>query len=502
MALLALFLPFTSFPLVAKLTGSSMVAPLALLPMGAMLLFWLLPYFLRKGSLPQQTKVLMAFLLAALISCIAAFTLSIPPYKNQTIWSQEFEALMTLAVGVGFYLLLSAWLSRSDRLYFLLRWINWSGILMLAWSFIQAATWYKMGTYPAWIWNLQEQFSTSQLLFPQRVNGFAYEPSWLAHQLNMLYLPYWLAATVTRFTAHRFHLGKAIHLENILLVGGLAALFLSFSRVGWLAFLLMVAYLLLLLNLRFVRWAQKSLLKRHAGSKRWEQWIRRWFVVASLLVLLIVYVGLMFGAAYVMGRFDARMAKFFDFSAITDYSFLYYANQLVIAERLVFWQAGWEIFNEYPILGVGLGNAGFFFPQELSAFGWSLTEIRTLVYQWTSLPNIKSLWVRLLSETGIIGFAFFVSWLYVLWKSGRFLSAQNNRLYQMIGMAGAFVLVGFLIESFSVDTFALPYYWITFGLVTAACELARRSVRNPVKCVDQSEQLAQNAPAAVIEIDV
>ncbi len=476
--LLALFLPFTSFPLVARLTGSSMVAPLSLLPMGAMLLFWLLPYILKRGSLPPQSKVLIAFLIATLISCIIAFTLPIPPYKDQAVLKQEVEALLTLAVGVGFYLLLSAWLNSTDRFAFLLRWVNWSGVLILVWSFIQAGVWYSMGTYPSWIWDLQGHFSTSLLLFPKRVAGFAFEPSWMAHQLNMLYLPYWLAAAVNRYSAHRFHLWK-IHLEDVLLLGGLAALFLTVSRVGWLAFLCMVAYLMLLLNLRFVRWAQKRLLRRFSGAVHWEQVIRRWFVIASLLVLLVFYVGLMFGAAYVMSRYDPRMARFFDFSTIKEYSFFYYANQLVIAERLVFWQAGWEVFNDFPIFGVGLGNAGFFFPQKLSAFSWGLTEIRTLVYHWTTLPNIKSLWARLLAETGIVGFAVFVSWLYVLWKSSRFLISRQERLYKTIGMAGAFVLIGFLIEGFSVDTFALPYYWVSFGILTAVCELARCSPITP-----------------------
>jgi O-antigen ligase len=170
------------------------------------------------------------------------------------------------------------------------------------------------------------------------------------------------------------------------------------------------------------------------------------------------------------------MAKLFDFSTIKEYSFLYYANQLVFAERIVFWLAGWEVFNDFPILGVGLGNAGFFFPQKLSAFSWGLTEVRMLVYQWTAPPNIKSLWVRLLAETGILGFAFFVSWWYVLWKSGRFLLSQKDRLLRTIGMAGLFVLIGFIIEGFSVDTFALPYFWVSFGLLTAACDLARHSI--------------------------
>jgi O-antigen ligase len=194
-----------------------------------------------------------------------------------------------------------------------------------------------------------------------------------------------------------------------------------------------------------------------------------------VLVLILVYSGLFAGAGYILSKIDPiRMARLFDFSAIKEQSFFHWANQNVFAERIVFWQAGWEIFNDYPLLGVGPGNAGYFFPQKLSAFSLALTEVRTLLYQWATLPNIKSLWVRLLAETGIVGFALFLSWGYVLWRSAQFLRSRRGPVFQMVGLAGSFVIVGLIIEGFSLDTFALPYYWFSFGIITGACELALR----------------------------
>jgi hypothetical protein len=129
------------------------------------------------------------------------------------------------------------------------------------------------------------------------------------------------------------------------------------------------------------------------------------------------------------------------------------------------------VFNDYPVLGVGLGNAGFFFPEKLSAYSWGLTEVRTLLYQWDSLPNSKSLWVRLLAETGVIGFGFFLSWLYVIAVSALSLCRRKG-LRGTVGIAGLFVLAGMLTEGFSVDTFALPYFWVSFALVTSVAALA------------------------------
>jgi hypothetical protein len=105
----------------------------------------------------------------------------------------------------------------------------------------------------------------------------------------------------------------------------------------------------------------------------------------------------------------------------------------------------------------------------LSPFAWALTEVRTLMYQQQTLPNTKSLWSRILAETGIVGMACFLAWLYGLWNSADWLrrACARHALPGTIGLAGMFVIIGLLAEGFSVDTFALPYFWISLGLVAA-----------------------------------
>lgn len=476
--MLAFFLPFTSFPLVANLSGSGMVGPLSILPLLLLLFVWLVPFFLRGGKLPPQVTPLFAFCMAALISSAAAFFIAFPPYKSMTLLNSETKSLVTLAIGLCFYLVLVTWLKDAKRLQFFLRWVNWSGVLVMGWSYFQAFIWFRYHTYPDWMWNIQGHVSNSLLLYVQRVTGFAYEPSWLAHQFNMVYLPFWLAATATGYSAHRMRLG-ILHFEQILLVGGIGTLVLSVSRIGLLTFIFMIAFLILLWNVQLVRWMQRRLVERFRPTGNRAVLVRQSIAVGSALILVLVYAGILLGAAFGLSRYDVRMARLFDFKTIQDQSFMHYANQLVFAERIVFWQAGWEVFNDNPILGVGLGNAGYFFPKKLSAFSFALNEVRNLIYRQTALPNIKSLWVRLLAETGIIGFAFFVGWIFLLWKSAGFLRSREDRLQKTIGLLGSFALIGFLMEGFSIDTFALPYYWISFALITAVCEQARRLVLKP-----------------------
>jgi hypothetical protein len=97
-------------------------------------------------------------------------------------------------------------------------------------------------------------------------------------------------------------------------------------------------------------------------------------------------------------------------------------------------------------------------------------------YRASAVPNIKSFWVRILAETGLVGFAMLVSWFYVLWRSGRVIEKSGEPLLRTVGLAGQIVLVAFLAEGFSVDTFALPYLWVSLGIVSAAGVLSRNSL--------------------------
>jgi O-antigen ligase len=149
------------------------------------------------------------------------------------------------------------------------------------------------------------------------------------------------------------------------------------------------------------------------------------------------------------------------------------ARNLAFGERLVFWAVGWRIFADYPLLGVGPGNAGFFFIQKLPLAGWDLGEAIQVMDVIGYLPNVKSLWSRLLAETGLLGFATFAAWLFVMWNAGRFLKTRSEGIFRMAGWMGSFVIIAFLLEGFSTDSFALPYVW--FQWASYRCQRARGS---------------------------
>jgi O-antigen ligase len=239
------------------------------------------------------------------------------------------------------------------------------------------------------------------------------------------------------------------------------------------AFLLMLGYLFLSANAALVRKVEGRFLRKY-GEKA-----RRMLVVGITLALILMYVLLIAGAAFGLSRIDPRMASLFDLSTLQQEGILAYTNRMFFAERVVFWQAGWKVFNEHPIIGVGLGNAGYHFPETMSDYGLRLIEVNDLLSKSASLPNTKSLWVRLLAETGIVGFALFITWLFVLWAGTGRLRQSTHPVQRIVALAARFVLLGLLIEGFSVDTFALPYFWVTFGLLTAALAVPKIGSENP-----------------------
>jgi hypothetical protein len=471
--LMALLLSLTSVPLFSMLAGGSMVAPAA----GGLALLLVLtavfPFLWRRGAVPRQSLPLLGFASAVVISGALALFLPIPPFRDVNLLRSEVKEALTLVVGISVYLVAALYPRRDEHLSVFFRWMNWGALIVLAWSIVQVVAARSLPDYPQWMWKTQDFFSV-QGLYRQRLTGLAFEPSWLAHQLNMIYLPYWLGATLSGYSAHRWRIFGKIRFENILLLGGLFELWFSLSRIGLLSFLVMVAYLLVLGSLRLLSWARQALTRRVNLPVSLQRIGRALITFGLIVALLVVYLGMFAGAGVALSRSDPRMASLFEFKALFNGSLLDYANKLVFAERIVFWQTGWEVFNDYPLTGVGLGNIGFFFSQKMPAFGYSLAEVSTLLYHSEGLSNAKSLWTRLLAETGMLGFACFVTWLLVLWATGRGLARSPDRLYRTLGLMGQLIPVGLLIEGFSIDSLALPYYWLGLGLVTAAYTLLNR----------------------------
>jgi hypothetical protein len=289
-AAIFLLMPITSLPLLSRLAGGAAVAPAAILPLGWLVLFWFIPYLLKKGAIPRESIPFLFFISTAIISTAAAFFLNIPPFKHATILREEIGAVLTLSIGAAFYLVTASWFSKSQsRLAFLLKWINISGLIVILWAIVQAIYIFLLDNhYPEILMMFQRLVSTRDL-FKNRITSFAFEPSWLAHQMNLIYLPFWLGATISGTSAHRFRLWK-ISFENILFILGAGVVFLA-SRVGTLALLLVLAFVALYANVFLARRVHQWSLTRFVRfSPVVKKVIRILLPLILLLALISIYV--------------------------------------------------------------------------------------------------------------------------------------------------------------------------------------------------------------------
>jgi len=152
-----------------------------------------------------------------------------------------------------------------------------------------------------------------------------------------------------------------------------------------------------------------------------------------------------------------------------------YLEYIAFRQRMVYAETAYRMYEAYPILGVGLGNYAFFFESMLPNRPWHRQPdiLRQLSQEEgrTKLITPKNLFVKILAESGTLGFAAFGAFCLTL--LGIALSSSNTQdsFHSMWSKAGIFGLAAFAVFSFSYDSFVIPNMWVIFGLITAANQL-------------------------------
>lgn len=455
---LLLALPVSSFPYF-PFPGmqNAIVRPLALYPLIILAFTLVLPYLLKDGRLPSIIGLLLMFFFAA--AAITGIALLSPSYplRGQTTISRAIRAFATLMIGMGF-LIVTILMTRNERqLISAIRCIYFTYSVSALWSLIQASMIALKWPSYAYMDRLQHLISVRHI-HASRVTGFAYEPSWLAAQLCILVLPLLWVGRLTRFPI----LGKgrlAEIAEWLLLIVTIFVLALTYSRSGVLAFAVagtVGAFLW------FVQWARDyfTKVKEHSATRITRRAFARRFLGGAIL-----FAGVLYGLVWVLEQhsyFGLLWSRFNIGGGLSSY-----LKQIGGGSRLAFASAGWAIFLEYPFLGVGLGQAGFYMLDRLP--NWSLIsidEITKLMLPASGLyPNPKNLWVRLLAETGLVGATLFILFLIGVLLIGLRFFRWKDRNGRFMGLFCIMSLLAILIEGYTLDSFAMPAMWIALGIV-------------------------------------
>jgi O-antigen ligase len=138
--------------------------------------------------------------------------------------------------------------------------------------------------------------------------------------------------------------------------------------------------------------------------------------------------------------------------------------------------AGYRVFELHPWFGAGLGGSSLYLFQHYPE--WAKAGIFELARHFspshsTLIPNIRNLYLRLLAETGIVGFwAFIAFYLSLLGGVARLLRHQELP-FRYIGTAGLFIWLAVAIRNLTQDSFAFPIMWVSLGIVVGYANLIR-----------------------------
>jgi O-antigen ligase len=447
-----LTLPVTSFRWFPFLGEGTLVRPLSLYPL-AILLPLLVTQIWRhdpkKAYWAGAFVALGMFILFVFTSTSFGFLTDPIPLRGQEYVGRAIRALATLFIGLVVFIS-AVWMNRNeDDLRFSVKWLFAGLCLTIAWSGLQAVTFYTGLLKKEMVTHWQLAFSMRELVRTNRISGFAYEPAWLAGQLATIFIPFLFASILTNF-----HITRLKWLEYLLFVLSLLVLLATYSRGGLLTTVAAMGLAFLFFGREIIR----------------ASWI--WFFsgfrgrVLDMLFrlgIVLAVIGVFAGAFLFLNQknFFRRLWEI-DAASLSEY-----IVDINAGARGAYSSGAFAAFEQHPLSGVGLGASGFYIYQNLP--DWSLTTVPEIAKQLNPenrlFPNPKNLYVRLLAETGLIGFLLFVAFqLYVL---GDMLSLYlvKQPWTRFAAIAGVFAWLAITFYNFTQDSLTTPNIWLVSGIM-------------------------------------
>jgi O-antigen ligase len=440
-------LPVTSFRWFPFLGESTLVRPLALYPLALLFPLLLIQAIRRQRSFPWAGSMILlgVFAIAALTATSFGLLIDPIPLRGQNYSGRAIRAIATLFIGLAFFLS-AAWMNRHEaEVKFTFKWLLIGLGLDLVWSGVQALTFYTGLFEKETVTHWQLAFSMRELVRTNRISGMAYEPAWLAGQIVTLYLPILFAAllTKTRFT-------RAKWLEPILLVLSTLVLLATYSRGGLIIGVGVSGLTFLLVGRAPLRAAWNWFF---GGLRR--GWPLR-------LAMIAVIIGMAAGSIMFLGQKN-YFRRLWNTSANSLSEYLVNINT---GGRSAYAIGAMAAFDEHPIMGVGLGASGFWIYDHLP--DWTLTTVTEIARQLNPrsklFPNPKNLYVRLLAETGLVGFILFVVFLFST-LADSLSQLRGSGFLRFLGIAGLFAWLAIALYNMTQDSLATPNIWVIPGIM-------------------------------------
>jgi len=450
-ALAMLTLPVTSFRWFPGLGESTLVRPLALYPLGVLLPLLFLLAWRKQISLTWAGAfvALGVFVLFTFFSAGVGSLINPIPLRGQTYDGRVIRALVTLFIGIVFFIA-AVWMNKDEAdLRFTVKWILAGLCLDIAWSGLQAFTFYTKLLDKEMVTHWQLAFSMRELVRTNRISGLAYEPAWLAGQLATVFIPFLFAAVLTNYRVTRLR-----WLEPTLLALSSLVLLATYSR-GGLLIVFGVSALTFLIFGREVLHSMWTWFVHGFRSRLLDLFLR--------LALIAALVGVIAGAILFLGQKN-YFRRLWEINAG---SLSEYIVDINAGARGAYSVGALAAFEEYPLTGVGLGGSGFYIYQNLP--DWSLTTVPEIAKQLNPenklYPNPKNIYARLLAETGLIGFVLFMVFQFGVLGDMLSLLKRREAWGRFAAVAGVFAWGAIALYNFTQDSLTTPNIWLVSGIL-------------------------------------
>lgn len=299
----------------------------------------------------------------------------------------------------------------------------------------------------AWI-GLNEKYNylPQIFLYGGRVILTNQEPSISAYLLQVLLYPFLFASFIANYSIFKIKF-LCFKPEYLLFIISIPILFLTFSTAAYFVFFIQIL-IVFLLYVNHNKITFSFLFKP-----------KKMFLILLLLLTISIFIYQIMPQKYLI---IAKMS--------IDKLFMKGSGSESAQTRYGFILAGLIEFLHYPILGVGLSNSKYLFANFIPEWAYN-SEVISYIQTGKALGP-KSLWTLLLGETGIVGFAVFIYFLFSLSKSFFIIKLQNNEEY-FIKYSYIIFLFTFLMHGFNSAALFFIFQWAILGIFVAMIELIK-----------------------------
>ncbi|HEX4269789.1 MAG TPA: O-antigen ligase family protein, partial [Rhizomicrobium sp.] len=444
-----LLVPISSSPLLPFGSGT-LVRPLAIVPAGLLLL----TAAFRMAILRQSPRIdwrgfVLLFLFLAYITVSGLMRISHLPdeaFKGQTPLDSFVRALVTFAAGLAFYVVARLYIRTADDIRTAIRclFVGMTASVVLAAFQIMALA--EGGAFLRAVQAVTDLFAVHYNGLINRAQGMTFEPSWLATQIIVFLIPPLIASSISgqEFVDVPARKGRAFRLG---LGFGIAALGLlcSGSRFGLGAIVVMLV--------------ASSLMAARSG---------RFLASIILAGILLAGGGAMIvmrsletgaGAGYVIGPVLYLASGQADSSGADAAAGI--SDTLALSGRVAGAQAATDMWLDHPLFGVSFGNDFRYFGHYAPDWAFATILFTGSAHEGASWldpyapekGNARNFFIRLLAETGIIGFVLFTVFLLRQIYDG----PPHDNYHRYFRAAGAMALTFSFINQ---DSVADTVFWL------------------------------------------